>query len=221
MATLKTILDSVLAESGFLLPASYTSSTNPDDAQLVALANAASDDISELGLSGARRFASIALDGSTGSYALPTDFLAYVPDTAYVGSQKVDFPVTPQEWADPFQTGYPQWRSRIMQGLVTTESGPATMVFEYLSSYPWEASDNTPLREATADTDRWLLDDRLLKLAIKWRWKKEKGIEDWQVDQQLYQRQVNLLRGRDGGAKALQFGDPAYFFPAPYTPTWV
>lgn len=57
MATLKAILDAVLSESGFLLPASYTSSTNTDDAQLVAIANAASDDISEIGLSGARRFA--------------------------------------------------------------------------------------------------------------------------------------------------------------------
>lgn len=94
MASLKTILDSVLAESGFLLPVSYTTSTNPDDAQLVALANAASDDIRELGLTGTRRFASIALDGS-GDYALPEDFHAYIPDTAWVGTRKVDFPLNP------------------------------------------------------------------------------------------------------------------------------
>ena len=98
MASLKTILDSVMQESGFLVPTSYTSSTNPDDVQLVALANAASDDIREIGLTGARRFASIALDGS-GDYALPADFLAYVPDTAWVGTRKVDFPFGPQDWA--------------------------------------------------------------------------------------------------------------------------
>ena len=50
MATLKTILDSVMGESGFLIPPSYANSPNPDDVQLVHLANAASDDIRELGL---------------------------------------------------------------------------------------------------------------------------------------------------------------------------
>lgn len=94
MATLKAILDSVMQESGFLVPASYTSSTNPDDVQLVALANAASDDIREMGLTGTRRFASIPMDGS-GDYDLPTDFHAYIPDTAWVGTRKVDLPFSP------------------------------------------------------------------------------------------------------------------------------
>ena len=50
MATLKQILDAVMGESGFLIPSSYANSPNPDDVQLLHLANAASDDIRELGL---------------------------------------------------------------------------------------------------------------------------------------------------------------------------
>lgn len=95
------------------------------------------------------------------------------------------------------------------------------MTFEYVSSYPWQDGSGTAKAIADADTDVWQLDDRLLKLATKWRWKKEKGIEDWQVDQQLYQRHANLLRGRDGGAKALLFGDPVWSAPTPYTNLWI
>ena len=50
MATLKTILDAVMGESGFLIPTSYANSPNPDDVQLVHLANAASDEIRDYGL---------------------------------------------------------------------------------------------------------------------------------------------------------------------------
>lgn len=50
MATLKTILNAVMGESGFLIPSQYANSSNPDDAQLLHLANAASDAIRELGL---------------------------------------------------------------------------------------------------------------------------------------------------------------------------
>lgn len=98
MATLKTILDAVMGESGFLIPSQYANSANPDDVQLLHLANAASDDIREAGLVGARKFASIALDGS-GDYALPSDFHAYVADTAWIDSRRVDFPIAPQAWA--------------------------------------------------------------------------------------------------------------------------
>lgn len=95
------------------------------------------------------------------------------------------------------------------------------MTFEYVSSYPWQDGSGMPKASATADTDVWTLDDRLIKLATKWRWKKEKGIEDWQVDQQLYQRHANLLRGRDAGSKAIRFGAMTYHVPPPYTNLWV
>ncbi len=220
MATLKQILDSVMGESGFLIPPNYANGANPDDQQLVHLANAASDDIRELGLTGARRFWEFQLDGAAGSYALPPDFLAYVADTAYVGTQKVDIPVTPQEWADPFQSGFPQWRARFLDVIQATTGNGETFRFEYISSMPWEAEDNAPKSWATADTDRWLLDDRLLILSTKWRWKKEKGVEDWKEDLQLFNRYVSQVRGRDGGSQALCFGE-AIIDHSPYTRTYV
>ena len=96
-----------------------------------------------------------------------------------------------------------------------------TLTFEYISSYPWESDGGTPKETPTSDTDVWLLERRLMIAAVKWRWKKEKGVDDWQADVQAYQRYLGLLRGRDGGAKALQFGDASRCPPEPYTPLWV
>ena len=163
MATLKTILDAVMGESGFLIPANYVGSTNSDDLQLVALANAASDDIRELGLTGVVRQGSIALTGA-GSYALPDDFLAYVPDTAWVDSRKVDLPVTPQDWAFLNATGVSESdiRARFLSALKTVgDASGDTLTYEYVSAYPWSAS-GVAKELATADTDDWLLDRRLI-----------------------------------------------------------
>ena len=100
MTTLKQTLDAVMGESGFLIPSNYTASLNPDDLQLVYLANAASDEIRELGLSGTRRTGTVTLTADT-EYALPSDFHAYIPNTAYADSRVdgVDLPTTPQTWA--------------------------------------------------------------------------------------------------------------------------
>lgn len=95
-----------------------------------------------------------------------------------------------------------------------------TITYEYISSFPWKAG-STNKELATADTDEWRLDRRLLILGVKWRWKKEKGMEDWQVDQQLYQRHLNMLRGRNEGAKTLMFGEARGIPLDPYTRLWV
>lgn len=212
-----------MGESGFMIPSQYVSSPNQDDAQLVHLANAASDDIREIGLSGAVRSASIALNGS-GEYALPADFYAYVSDTAWVGTRKVDLPMAPQDWAALNATGVGLYehRARLLDKIrMLGDVNGETLKFEYISAFPWQSDAQVAKEIATADNDVWLLDRRLLVAGVKWRWKKEKGIEDWQADQQLYQRQVSQVRARDGGSKSLRFGDPAYCPPAPYTPLWI
>lgn len=167
--------------------------------------------------------ASIALDGS-GSYALPADFHAYVSDTAWVGSRKVDFPTAPQAWAFLNATGLGlyQHRARILETLrMLGDVNGETLTFEYVSSYPWQNASMVAIENASSDSDSWLLDRRLLTLGVKWRWKKEKGVEDWQADQQLYQRHLSALRGRDGGSKALCFGEPQDVEPVPYTNLWI
>lgn len=91
-------------------------------------------------------------------------------------------PTTPQEWTHDAATGAPgiPYKVRFIGSRVHVADpiDGETITYEYISSYPWQASGvNQEL--ATADTDEWRLDRRLLTLGVKWRWKKEKGIEDW------------------------------------------
>jgi len=220
--TLKNILDAVMGESGFLIPASYAASLNPDDLQLVYLSSAASDELRDLDLTQSRVQGSITLTSAT-DYALPDDFFSYVADTAFQGTIPVDLPTSPSDWAwvKSYGAGSPSYRVRFMGGRLHVMNPTAGDViqFEYITSLPWEAS-GVGKEKATADTDIWRLDRRLLQYAVKWRWKKEKGVEDWKDDLAMFQAYVSKLRARDSGAKTIRFGECEYP-DQPYTKLWV
>ena len=212
-----------MGESGFLIPSQYANSQNPDDAQLLHLANAESDSLRDLGLVQLRDSASIILTTDT-DYALPEDFYSYISDTAYSGNHAADLPTSPQAWTllNAFGGAGPQHRVRFIGDRVHVMEPVAgeTITYEYLSAYPWRAgSVNQEL--ATADTDEWRLDRRLLVMGVKWRWKKEKGMEDWQADFAAYQKYVSTVRGRNEGAKTLFFGECGEYIPHPYTDTYI
>lgn len=115
-------------------------------------------------------------------YALPADFHCYTSDTAYSGTFPARLPTTPQEWAAETAVGAPSanYSVRFIGDRLHVKDpvDGETITYEYISSFPWKAG-STNKELATADTDEWRLDRRLIVLGIKWRWKKEKGIEDW------------------------------------------
>lgn len=217
MATLKAILDAMMAESGFALPSGYANSLNPADVQLVALANAASDELRELGLTGGRAFGTITLTTAK-DYALPADFLSLVPDTAWGDALPANEQVPSSEWAMLRATGLggPWVNARVIgTNLQVLNPSAGTVIrYEYLTAYPWSAS-GTAKELATADTDEFLLDRRALTACIKWRWKKEKGLPDWQADYQSAESIKRAVRGRN--ARTVLLGDATEWSGAPQT----
>lgn len=226
--SLKALCDKVLGESGFMIPTAYFGGLNPDDVQMAYLANAATDAIREKAPQVIRKTATFALTAAT-SYPLPSDFLGYVPDTAFTEGRldPVLLPVSASQWNEWLANNNPggiEVRARILGGelqVLDPEAG-TTLRLEYLSNAPWTSSDGLTAKEqATEDTDLCLIDRRLIELALKWRWKKEKGLPDWQVDQADFAQQLNTWRARDQGARTLYFADPMYPDPQPYTNLWV
>jgi hypothetical protein len=72
----------------------------------------------------------------------------------------------------------------------------------------------------TTDDDTCLFDDNLIISDIKWRYKKELGMDDWQVDMELFKRQLNEVMGRDKAAKTIEPEGMTYN-PSPQANLWI
>lgn len=242
--TLKQLLDQVNGESGFDIPSSYIGSTDPNIIQLVAIANRVAILLRDMHLQFSINQASISMangastsDARVSSYPLPDDFLALQPDTSYQFGRidQAEIPTNPSTWAYMLSRSGPQSlqvRMRILKNRLYVFSPDATQTvkFEYFSKWPIAAAfvttptvtpQGTPAQETfQKDGDVWLLDDPLFELDVKWRYKKEKGL-DWQGDQQISQLYQNELRARDIGARTIGWPTNEWYPNAPFTNLWV
>ena len=114
-------------------------------------------------------------------------------------------PVTPEQWAD--LQGRPvvptvQAFFRIIGTAFWLYPAPAAsdvVTFEYQSKI-WcrPAAGGAPQTEWQADTDLGVIDERLMKLGIIWRWKRAKGF-DYAEELSTYERNVEREAGRSNG----------------------
>lgn len=84
-----------------------------------------------------------------------------------------------------------------------------TVKFFYIWNKIWVATgDSAPTKSAaTADTDTFFLGDRILKLALIWRWKAAKG-RPYEQDRQEYDQALDILAGNDKGSRNVRVGTP-------------
>lgn len=104
----------------------------------------------------------------------------------------------------------PRFRYRIRTGrLLLTPTPPAshTLAFEYQSKY-WILSNNGVTRQMVFgnDADTCLLDEEILTLGLRWRWKKEHGLE-YAEDFRDYETMVTDALGRDGGKPTIHMDE--------------
>ena len=250
MKTLKQLLDQVNGEAGFDIPQLYVGSDDPNIVQLVSIANRSAISLRDLRLQYLTRQAVIPLANGSAtdnpqikSYPLPSDFYALVPDTTYQFGRidPAQLPTTASTWAYLRSRTGPQGlriRCRFMRDRLYVFSPEVTqhLDFEYVSTLTIEkgsavvspnSSDsvitaNAPQRTDTftSDADRWLLDDPLIELDIIWRYKKAKGIEDWQADHEVFQSYLNELRARDSGSRTISWNEAWPYPNEPYANLW-
>jgi hypothetical protein len=151
---------------------------------------------------------------------LPPDFYAFVPNSFFNRStmRPVWGPYTPAQWqllqARPaLSTVYLGYRERAGQFLI----GPApnagdTIAYEYVSSYWAKSSAAQPKATFTADDDGTYLDEELLKLDLKWRYKQAKGL-DYGEDMETAERAIQKALAEDGGSGELSISGPGAWPP--------
>lgn len=117
-------------------------------------------------------------------------------------------PLSDQEWQTMkarVTTG-PRYQYRIRGGHLLINPTPTagySWAFEYVSKYWLLGVDGVTYKQyATLDTDTLLLPEDVVLLGLRWRWKKEKGL-DYAEDFESYEMQVKDALGRDGAKKVL------------------
>jgi len=153
---LKSILNNVLTQSGFLERDSFTGSSDPDDKQMIAIANRVAYEIfnfydwSEL-----REVGVINLIEGQNIYDLPSDYQSYVPDSAWEtdGSRKVDVPVSEQEWYQykfSSLTSGGTIRARFYGNTIEVIEpfGGGGFSYEYVTKYPIRSEYDIGIEEA-------------------------------------------------------------------------
>jgi hypothetical protein len=123
-------------------------------------------------------------------------------------------PLDPRQWQAlkaRFVNG-PYYRFRIRGGhFLVNPTPPAgeSWFFEYITRHGILDADGVTTKASfTADTDTLLLPEPVLLMGLRWRWKKEKGME-YAEDFRTYESQVKDALGHDG-SKATLCMDTAY-----------
>lgn len=219
-ATLLTIMNDVIDELALPSITSVIGSTDDQVRQLLAYANQEGRFTSKASFGAKQGWQSltstftVTMVTDTPSYQLPSDFRAPVSSTFWDVAHKwrVLSYLSPQEW-DVLVYGIsptgPRVRCRIYNNLLYVNPTPGagdngnTLVTEYYSSnWAMDADGVTPKAKWTADTNTYRLDDDTMRLGIKWRWLRAKGM-DYTEEKDQWFTQLMTAMADDSGTRDL------------------
>lgn len=131
--------------------------------------------------------------------ASATAFRKFKADTFWDRTDRLPvWPLDAVDWQRIKATigAMPRYRFRLVRGrLLLTPTPPAghSLAFEWVSKW-WIQDQAGSIKERfTADTDTFLIERELLKLALTWRWKKAKGFDYTEEYEELEARLKETL----------------------------
>jgi len=156
-------------------------------------------------------WATLASDDQGTVTSLATNGFSYIKNGTFwdrTSRLPVLGPLSDTEWSalKGLGTTGSRYAYRIRGGKLIVNPTPTaslTWAFEYASRNFILAADGITYKSAfTLDTDTLLLPEELMTLGLRWRWKREKGL-DYAEDMRTYETQVHDALGRDGGKRTL------------------
>lgn len=211
--TLLSICQDIAEESKIKVPGTVIGNT---ELEAVRLLSAMSDTIDDL----LRRVdwqelhaeAAIVTVASNADYALPSDFKRIVNDTAWNITTR--YPMIGVMSAKDWQTlqnatesqGSVQdfYRIRGNQVLIyPTPTAIESLVYEYIQNTPVESSGGTPQTTWLADSDNPRIDEYIVKLGARWRFKRTLG-KAYAEDKSQYNEIAVELISNNKGRKTIQ-----------------
>jgi hypothetical protein len=222
MATLASILNEVCDEVIGSRPTQFFGSTDPTARQLVALAQTEGKDLMRRtrweNLIREATHTVISTDDQGAITTIAPGFRSFIDRTQWNRSKQWPLrgPDSPQVWqmrqATVNSGTFNNFRLRGGRLLIDAPVAGETIAFEYNSKYFCQSAALAAQTAWAADTDIPLLDEDLIKWGLIWRFRKAKGL-DYGEDFRLYEERVADAIGQDGGAPAVNMGDPQAYGP--------
>lgn len=206
-------------------PDVFFSSTGRFEMELTTLLNQVAKDIAEANdWQSLMKISELAGDGVTESFPMPADYSRMMLASSMADAHSWFLGYTHvtdiNDWL-AFKRGAMAWvppgvwtlMDNRFQFLPPVSSGTKALL-PYISKNIVRASDGSLKSEFTADSDTFVLDERLLTLALIWRWRETNHL-DSTGDQLNFEKVLSEKAGRDKGARAIRKGGN-YDWPFPW-----
>lgn len=194
-------------------PGAFFTSSGQIERELSDLVNEVAQDVAQYqDWQALIRVVEITGDGTTTEFALPDDygrmlvntevadlsswfwgFGHYLDINAFLYDEARGFNLTPGGWII--------YGDRLRFSPAPSAGQAAT--FPYITKNWARAESLAPISQFTADTDTFLLPERLLTLGLVWRWRENKKL-DASGDQEAFIKALDEYASKDGGSKIIR-----------------
>lgn len=224
--TVLSIVRNVTGRMSIPQPSVVFTSTDRNVIQLRELLLEGAEELSKAGspqgwqaLQRQQTFVTVAQEEQTNT-PIPADLRRFVPESFFNRdtNRQMTGPLTPQEYQraqvwPQLSAPYLCFRERDNKFLIVpVPPAGETIAYEYISSYWALSSANVAKAAFTSDDDTTYLDEELLKLDLRWRWKEAKGLP-YGEDMETFERAKERALGDDGGAAYLNQAGPIQPYP--------
>jgi len=224
--SLLTLIQYMCGRTGVPVPSTVYGTTDTQVLQMMRLLEEEGNDLSQRGtwqgLTFEASLTTAATEDQGAITSIATNGFRYIKNqTIWSRTRRLPVcgPLDPQEWQmlKALYVEGPYYRFRIRGGKLLVNPAPPveSWYFEYVSKNWLTDSTGVTYRQYFAnDADITLLPEELLLTGLRWRWKKEKGL-DYAEDFRTYEHQVKDALGRDGGKPILYMDESKSTAPTP------
>lgn len=212
-----TVVQRFCQRTNLTVPSTVYGTTDPQIRQILALLEEEGNDLSGRGdwesLTFEATHTTLAQEDQGAIATIAANGFRYIkPLTFWDRTLRLPvFVLDGQDWQSAKAINFtgPRYSARIRGGKLICNPVPTagnTWAFEYIS-WNWilGANGTTYKQYFTLDTDTILLPEEIVLNGLRWRFKKEKGLE-YAEDFEMYEKQVVDALGRSGMKKTLNMG---------------
>jgi hypothetical protein len=193
-------------------PSSVFSGTDSFGSELGEIANEAAEAIlQDYDWRAVTQLATITVNSVDTAFSLPADFERMPKEGTIFPVTSMTWPLARydnlDDWLRANQTGLtlPTGRWILLGGQLLVRPAPSTNLNFYYITNQVGVRSAAPITSFAQDNDTFVLDERLLKLEIIWRYKAAKGFE-YAEDMKNAEKAKDLKNGRERGPTMLKIG---------------